>query len=112
MSGIQTLDNIDINKQNAFLFNDYHNFIYSAVYGFLFEGLNLRDLEVKYLGNGCQGFFAKNVLNMIGIDTSKNAGNCGRFAGMNVQEVAKDLLSDNDPIINNIGHILSRKNPI
>ena len=35
MSGIQTLDNIDINKQNAFLFNDYHNFIYSAVYGFV-----------------------------------------------------------------------------
>ncbi len=109
MADIQTVVEVGINQQNDFLFDNYHNFIYSAVYGFLFEGLKLRDLEIKYLGNECQGFFAKNVLNMIGIDTSKSSKNCGRFAGLNVQAVAKDLMSDDNPVICNIGRILLKR---
>ena len=89
--------------------DDYPGFVYSAVYGYLFEGLYLRDIEAKYLGKECQGFFAKDVLNFVGIDTSKKAMNCGKFAGMDVQLIGKALLSDKDPIVNNIGRILLKK---
>ncbi len=109
MAEIQTSEGISLDRQNEFILDGYRNFMYSAVYGFLFERLNLRELEIKYLGNGCQGFFAKNVLNMVGIDTSKSAGNCGRFAGMDVRAVAKDLVSDENPVICNIGRILLKE---
>lgn len=111
MAEIRTLAEVGINQQNDFLLGNYRNFIYSAVYGFLFEGLNLRELEVKYLGleNDGRGFFAKNVLNMIGIDTSKPAGNCGRFAGRDVQAVARVFMTDKDPVVCNIGRILAKR---
>ncbi len=110
MTVISILNDVDIKKQNKFLMDDYPGFIYSAVYGYLFEGLKLRDIEAKYLGKECQGFFAKNVLNLIGISTSKESKNCGIYAGMNVSLVAKALLSDKDPMVNNIGRILTKKN--
>ena len=109
MADISILGDVDIKQQNKFLMDDYPGFIFSAVYGYLFEGLYLRDIEVKYLGKECQGFFAKDVLNFIGIDTSKRAKNCGRYAGMDVGLVAKALMSDNDPMANNIGRILIKK---
>ena len=109
MADILIMSGADIKQQNKFLMDDYPGFIYSAVYGYLFEGLYLRDIEAKYLGRECQGFFAKNVLNFIGIDTSKKAKNCGRYAGMDVNLISKALLSDKDPMANNIGRILSKK---
>ncbi len=109
MADILILNDVDIKQQNKFLIDDYPGFIYSAVYGYLFEGLYLREIEAKYLGKECQGFFAKNVLNCIGINTSKKAKNCGRYNGKDVDSVAKALLSDTDPMANNIGRILIKK---
>ena len=87
----------------------YRNFIFNAVYGFLFEGLQLRDIELKYLGRGQRGFFSKAVLNMIGIDTSVQSKNRGIFSGRNIDEVGTILMSENDPLVNNIGRILLKK---
>lgn len=109
MSGIALLKDSNIKDQNDFLIDTYRNFIFNAVYGFLFEGLQLRDIELRYLGKEQRGFFSKAVLNMIGIDTSKESKNRGIFSGRNIDEVCVFLMSENDPLINNIGRILSRK---
>ena len=67
----------------------------------------MREIENKYLGQIVNnGFFAKTVLNLVGIDTSRKSRNCGKFAGQNVMETAKRLLEDSDPVVNNLGRIL------
>ena len=107
MGNVCIIDGIDIKQQLNFIGRDYPSFLYSAVYGYLFERLQLREIEYRYLGEVVNnGFFAKTVLNLVGIDTSKKAKNCGRFAGQDVQDTAKQLLEDADPIVNNIGRIL------
>ncbi len=108
MSDIILLSKTDIKLQNQFLFDNYPSFVHSAVHGYLFEGLNLREIEDKYLGKEQQGFFAKVVLNMVGIDTSRRSKNCGKYAGMDEKLVANKLMADGDPRINNIGRILMK----
>lgn len=107
MSGITLIPKITEKNQNDFIVDEYHSFLANALYGYLFESLFLRDIEEKYLSTtGLQGFFAKGVLNLMGIDTSTKTGNRGLYKGKDVNEVANDLINCSDIRINNIGRIL------
>lgn len=96
-------------EQNQFFDEMYSKFLYRAVYGYLVEGLDLRQIEIHYLNNDkLQGFFSKAVLNYMGIDTSKSSRNKGRFFGRDIDAVVKELLSSDDLILSNIGRALGQ----
>ena len=96
-------------EQSQFFDRVYSEFLCHAVYGYLVEGLNLRQIEARYLGNdGLEGSFSKAVLNSMGIDTSNSSGNRGRYSGCNVDDVVKSLISSGDSRLANIGKALSR----
>ena len=86
------------------------NFMSKAVYGYMFENLTLREIEAKYLGKDAQGFYAKTVLNCLGLDTSSRGtkNNKGIYDPSELDHVISILLSDPDPLINNIGRILQK----
>ena len=106
MPEIVLLD-IDDETQNDFYSHRFSEFLGCAVYGYLFEGLYLRDIESKYLHNDTlEGFFARAVLNSMGIATPKRAVNRGIYGERRVLEVAMELLASPDAQINNIGRAL------
>ena len=106
MPEIALLD-IDDETQNEFYTHRYPEFLGCAVYGYLFEGLYLRDIESRYLHNDkLNGFFAKGVLNSMGIQTPRSEVNRGIYKNRNVLEVASELLASSDSQINNIGRAL------
>ncbi len=76
-----------------------------AVYGYMFEDLNLHEIEVKYLGVDAKGFYARAVLNGIGLDTSRGS-NKGRCKSLDLDEVVSIMNSDSNPMVNNIGRLL------
>ena len=106
MAAIRMIDSVSRNQQSKFIEEVYPSFVGAALYGFLFEGLHLRQLELRYLGieNG-EGFFSKVVLNMLGVDTSKESSK-GVFRGVFYQTAIKQLLMDDDPRINMIGSLI------
>jgi len=85
--------------------DDNNKFVSNAIYGYLFENLALLDIELKYIGVNVRGFYAKTVLNGVGLDTSRK-GNRGLYQGENLNDVINLFLSDQDPILNNIGRLL------
>ena len=106
MPEIALLD-IDDETQNEFYIHRYPEFLGCAVYGYLFEGLYLRDIESRYLHNDkLNGFFAKGVLNSMGIKTPRSELNRGIYKDCNVLEVASELLVSSNPQFNNIGRAL------
>ncbi len=72
----------------------------------MFENLNLNEVEVKYLGVDVKGFYAKAVLNGIGLDTSRGSHNKGRCKSLDLNEVISAFNSDSDTRVNNIGRLL------
>lgn len=98
---------VDPQDQYEFFIEGYPSFLGSAIYGYLFLGLDLRQIEVEYLHTlELQGFFAKAVLNLMGIDTSKGSKNKGVFTGADVRSVTQSLLASPNCLHNNIGHAL------
>lgn len=73
----------------------YEEFPKRAVYGFLFENLNLRQIESKYLNIEGEGFFAKSVLNSLGVDTSNK--NRGSMSTCDLKSVTNSFITDTDP---------------
>lgn len=106
MAAIRMIDNVSKEQQTKFIEGVYPSFVGAALYGYLFEGLHLRQLELRYLGieNG-EGFFSKVVLNLLGVDTSKESSK-GVFRGVFYQTAIKQLLMDDDPRINRIGQLI------
>ena len=106
MAAIRMIDNLSKEQQSKFIEQTYPSFVGAALYGYLFEGLHLRQLELRYLGieNG-EGFFSKVVLNLLGVDTSKESSK-GVFRGVFYQTAIKQLLMDEDPRINRIGQLI------
>ena len=104
-----TIHQIDPNDQDEFFNQKYQMFLFNAVYGYLFEGLDLRSLEVKYLNDEKHnGHFSRSVLNLMGIDTAVKSHNIGLYSGRDVVEVVKELVSSPDHRLNNIGWALGQ----
>ena len=110
MNDIVFISELTIDNQNEFIKTEYPEFMYSALYGYLFEKLDLRGIERKYLGKEHQGFFSKVVLNHLGIDTSKKSKNMGIYYKKDVKEVTEEMLLSSDPMILNIANILLKHN--
>lgn len=77
----------------------------NAVYGFLFENLTLREVESKYLGIDGEGFFAKSVLNALGIDTCNKCR--GVLVNQDLKMTSDAMVTDKDQRINMIGVLLN-----
>ena len=102
------LNNISVNEQLDFCITRFPSLMGNIVYGYLFESLALRDLDVKYLNNdGLNGFFAKCVLNSIGIDTSRI--NLGIYQGQDVDDICRVLQSSDDPRNFVLAHVLKAR---
>ena len=109
MKAVSLRPDITIKTQIDFMENN-EKFVSKAVYGYLFEDLTLREIESKYLGVDAQGFYAKTVLNCIGLDTSSRGpnNNKGIYNPSELDQVVSVLLSDPEPLMNNIGRLLQR----
>lgn len=109
MKAISLLPDVTIKNQIDFLENN-GKFVSNAIYGYLFENLTLREIESKYLGIDAQGFYAKAVLNCIGLDTSSRGpnNNKGIYNVSELDQVVSALISDSDPMLNSIGRLLQK----
>lgn len=109
MKSVSLLPDITIENQIDFI-EDFDKFVSNAVYGYLFEGLTLREIESKYLGLESTGFFARTVLQGVGIDTSRKVeGNKGIYDKSELDNIIRYLISDSDPRLNNIGRLIEKK---
>ena len=105
MAEITLLASVSEKDQNDFYSDKYKTFLSNALYGYLFLGSDLREIEREYLNtNELLGFFSKGVLNMMGIDTSRKSKNRGKYHNMKISEVVPLLMSRNDVRLNNIGY--------
>ncbi len=112
MKDIVMLTNVKEQDQNDFIISKYPQFVANSLYGYLFQGLDLRRIEEVYLDVGNDdfcGFFAKGVLNKMGVCTSKKSGNRGKYAGEDLSKVILKLKASEDACLNNIGTVLSQK---
>ena len=109
MEPVSLLNSSTIKSQLDFI-RGYEKFISEAIFGYLFENLTLRQIEIKYLGTDLNGFFSKAVLNGMGMDTSSSgpSNNKGIYKIGEFQDVVRRLLSNPDPMQNNIGHYLEK----
>lgn len=103
------LDNVDVNEQLDYCITRFPAIMSNFVYGYLFEDLTLRDLEIRYLNNDkAKGFFAKTVLNSLGVDTS--GSNLGMYRGREVDDVCRELQNSTDPRNYVLAHLLKSRN--
>ena len=109
MKAVSLKPKITIKKQIDFLEKN-EKFVSNAVYGYMFENLTLREIENKYLGIDAQGFYAKTVLNCVGLDTSSRgtSNNKGIYNPSELEQVISILLLDSEPLMNNIGRLLQK----
>ncbi len=109
MKGISLRPDVTIKNQIDFLENN-GKFVSNAIYGYMFEDLTLREIESKYLGVDAQGFYAKTVLNCVGLDTSSRGpnNNKGIYNASELDQVISALVSDSDPMLNGIGRLLQK----
>jgi len=98
LAGVTVKSQIDIIDRNW-------TFAPKAVYGYIFEDMNLHEIEVKYLGVDAKGFYARAVLNGIGLDTSRRS-NKGRCKSLDLDEAISIMNQDSNPLVNNIGRLL------
>ena len=109
MSEINMLTNVSEENQKEFYAKNYREFVSNSLYAYLFEGLQLREIERKYLDEDFQGFFAKEVLNMMGVDTSKKSKNRGIFSRKSVSEIIVMLSAHEDARMKTIGLALTER---
>lgn len=103
------LDSVNVNEQLDYCITRFPAIMSNFVYGYLFENLRLRDLEIRYLNNDkSNGFFAKSVLNSLGVDTS--GSNLGIYRGREIDDVCRGLQNSGDPRNYVLAHILKSRN--